>query len=325
MRIVTHAVGDGGASLTGYLLDGSQEYPNIQARPGVLVFPGGGYAFCSDREAEPIAMAYLAQGFHAFVLRYSVDAAKNTFSAALAEAEAALALLRGHAADYALDPQKIAAAGFSAGGHLAACLGAMAAEKPNALILGYPVILAQWGKDFGRALPGADAAVTPDTPPAFVFSTQADKIVPIENSLAFCTALAKAGVPFEEHIYLRGIHGVSLGIAATSGGKAENLDPDMAAWLPMSVRFLQNLWGDFSMFPPEASGADRPWIEHPVSELLQNPMAAAVLEGMIPGISQNILPGMNISLRRMAQFSQGQITEEMLRQAENQLAVVMNG
>lgn len=246
MRIITHTIGGNDAALTCYLLDNGMEYPNIQTRPAILIFPGGGYAICSDREAEPIAMAYLAHGFHAFVLRYSVDTQENTFPAAFEEAKAALAFLRSHAQEYALDAQKIAAAGFSAGGHLAACLGTMGQEKPNALILGYPVILEQWGKDFGRALPGADSAVTDKTPPAFVFSTQADKIVPIENSLAFCMALAK--VPFEQHIYLRGVHGMSLGLAATSGGKVENVDSDMASWLHMSVRFLQNLWGILPCF-----------------------------------------------------------------------------
>ena len=65
--------------------------------------------------------------------------------------------------------------------------------------------------------------------PCFVFATQADQLVPIENSLAFCTALAKAHVPFEQHIFMDGVHGSSLCTAATSGGKAESVNADMAA------------------------------------------------------------------------------------------------
>ena len=94
MKIVELPVGGGNAVLTGYLLDASQEFANITARPAVLVLPGGGYALCSDREAEPIAMAYLAQGFHAFVLRYTVGTGFDPFPSALAEAEQALETLR---------------------------------------------------------------------------------------------------------------------------------------------------------------------------------------------------------------------------------------
>ncbi|MBS6355127.1 alpha/beta hydrolase, partial [Oscillibacter sp.] len=120
MKIVELPVGGGNAVLTGYLLDASQEFANITARPAVLVLPGGGYALCSDREAEPIAMAYLAQGFHAFVLRYTVGTGFDPFPSALAEAEQALETLRSHAADWRLDPERVAAVGFSVGGHLAA-------------------------------------------------------------------------------------------------------------------------------------------------------------------------------------------------------------
>ncbi len=56
-------------TLSTYLLDASAEMPTARVRPAVLIFPGGGYRFCSDREAEPIAMAFLAAGYQAFILR----------------------------------------------------------------------------------------------------------------------------------------------------------------------------------------------------------------------------------------------------------------
>ena len=58
--------------LTAYIHDRSREMPNTDIRPAVLVFPGGGYMFCSDREADPVALAYLAEGYNTFILRYSV-------------------------------------------------------------------------------------------------------------------------------------------------------------------------------------------------------------------------------------------------------------
>lgn len=323
MRIIHESIAANKAELIAYLPDNSREMPNIKARPAVLVFPGGGYAMCSEREGEPIALAYLAHGFSAFVLHYSADAKTNAFPKAFEDAKAALHNLRENAKEYGIDPDKIAVAGFSAGGHLAACLGTMAAEKPNALVLGYPVILSQWGKNFGRELPGADEAVTKETPPTFIFATQADRIVPIENSIAFCAALARVGVSFEQHIYLDGVHGASLCTAATSGGKAEAVNEEMAAWLPMSVCFLHKLWGDFALIAEGAVSNQGKLIDTPISQLLENEKAAKMIESVIPGIRDHLMPGLSLSLRRIAQFSEGTITEQKLNAIEEQLRMIM--
>ena len=91
-------------------------------RPAVVIFPGGGYDYTSDREAEPVANAYLAAGYSAFVVRYAVGAdARHPHP--LLDAAAAVALLRARAEEFYIDPHKIAVCGFSAGGHLAAHLG----------------------------------------------------------------------------------------------------------------------------------------------------------------------------------------------------------
>ena len=58
-------------TLTTYVLDDSREMLNGGKRPAVLICPGGAYLSCSDREGEPVAMAFAAMGYHAFVLRYS--------------------------------------------------------------------------------------------------------------------------------------------------------------------------------------------------------------------------------------------------------------
>ena len=91
-------------------------------RPAVVIFPGGGYDYTSDREAEPVANAYLAAGYSAFVVRYAVGVdAKHPHP--LLDAAAALALVRARAEEFHIDPQKVAVCGFSAGGHLAAHIG----------------------------------------------------------------------------------------------------------------------------------------------------------------------------------------------------------
>lgn len=84
MKVTTHEVGEHGALLTAYVQDHSEELRDLRRRPGVLVLPGGGYLITSDREAEPVALAYLAAGFNAFVLRYAVGEDAPVLPTALA-------------------------------------------------------------------------------------------------------------------------------------------------------------------------------------------------------------------------------------------------
>jgi acetyl esterase/lipase len=70
------------------------------------------------------------------------------------------------------------------------------------------------------ALLSNEEQVTKETPPTFLVHTVADTAVPYENSLLFATALRKAGVPHELHIYEQGRHGFGL---------AEK-DPILSGW-----------------------------------------------------------------------------------------------
>ena len=142
-------------------------------RPAVVICPGGGYAFCSEREAEPIALRFLTEGFNAFVVWYRVGsmpgdqrrdheaadwyqkAAEHVFPLPQHDAAAAIAYVRANAEALHTDPDKIAILGFSAGGHLAASVSGLWhrdeiwAElglapqdvRPNAAVLCYPVIV----------------------------------------------------------------------------------------------------------------------------------------------------------------------------------------
>lgn len=229
-----------GAALDAYILKTSKEMPNMTKRPAILVIPGGGYKVVSDREGEPVAMPFIAQGYNAFVLTYSVGKGNATFPKPLEEAELALELIRKNAEKWNIIPDKIAAIGFSAGGHLAAALSTMGRVRPNALILGYPCILAWDSPVLAEPIISLDDKVTKDTPPTFIVSSASDKLVPIENSLRFADALNKAGVSFEMHIFAKGYHGFSIANEAVFADKnALEENAHTAEWVPMCITWLK--------------------------------------------------------------------------------------
>ncbi len=268
--------GDGRVTLTAYLHEYKEELPIWKRRPAVVVCPGGGYSGCSAREGEPVVLSFLAAGFHALLLHYSLGD-KAAFPQPLLDLSQAMALCRAHAEEWGVIPDQIAVCGFSAGGHLAASLGVHwnrpeiqekagvsgQANRPNALILGYPVITTSWMDHDGciprlaghmdekeaRRLLNCQDHVGPHTPPAFIFHTYEDNCVPVEDSLAMASAMAAADVPFELHIFQRGVHGLGLGTHLTSNGWAGHDEPDFAQWMPLSVKWLWNLFGRPALEP----------------------------------------------------------------------------
>lgn len=202
-------------------------------RPGMLVMPGGGYGMRSDREKETVALAFLAKGYCAFTLDYSV---RTPYPVPLLEAAMAMVYLRVNAEKYHLDREHLAAVGFSAGGHLAGMLGILHSEReiaerlkervkdvrPDAVVLAYPVVTMGEGTHEGTRdiITGGDEEllqrlslekrVTPSAAPAFLWHTVEDDCVPAENSMMLAAAYRKAGVPFALHIFEHGHHGMSL-------------------------------------------------------------------------------------------------------------------
>ncbi len=244
MKVFDCTLEPNGAKLSCYVQDLSPEMPTADIRPAMLVFPGGGYYFCSDREAEPIALAYLAEGFNAFVLRYSAGA-DVPWERSYEDAQAALRYVRENARELHIDPDRIGVIGFSAGGHLASAMGTVAEDKVNAMILGYPCILKEVGRRLKKQIPGTNQFVSAETPPAFLFATSDDAVVPIRHSLRFAAAMAEKKRYFEMHIYPTGEHGFSLGRASEAGTNQAMVNPDAQAWFPASVRFLRHVFGDF--------------------------------------------------------------------------------
>ncbi|MFC5528213.1 alpha/beta hydrolase [Cohnella yongneupensis] len=250
------------ATLTLYLHNITKELGD-QARPAILVIPGGGYEFVSEREAEPVAIAFYNAGYQVGILRYSIkEEARNMQP--MAEALTAIKLLRENAEEWLIAPDKIVTCGFSAGGHLAASCGTMWNEpalmeklgytddryKPNAMILCYPVISSGEFAHRGSftAISGShendavaeffslDKRVNGETPPTFLWHTEDDSVVPIENALLLIGALRKHKVSFECHIFNKGHHGLSM-----CNEEVNSPHPHAAHWFPLCVEWLGSI------------------------------------------------------------------------------------
>ena len=256
------------ARLYTYILDNFEEIDSNRTRPLVLICPGGGYEFTSDREAEAVAVQYIARGFHACVLRYSVAPAE--FPQSLCELAWSVAYLREHAKEYGIKPDKIIVSGFSAGGHLAASLGVFWKKdfiaqtlgvtsdmvKPNGMILSYPVITSGefahtgsfeclLGEDYNdldkRKEQSLEFQVSKDTPTTFLWHTVTDDCVPVENSLLFFNALRKLEIPVEMHLYPVGGHGLSLANEETSHEDGGCVQKECQSWMELACKWMQNI------------------------------------------------------------------------------------
>jgi len=288
MRTFTHKLSNDGSTLTAYVHDLSKEMPNVDIRPAILVIPGGAYMFCSDREADPVALAYLAEGYNTFILRYSVGVgipATNAFD----DAEEAMSYLYANAGELNIAKEKIAVIGFSAGGHLAAWLSTYGTVKPAATILGYACILPEIGNLLGKELPDLCGKVNAATPPAFIFTTRNDPVVPVRHSLMYARALDVTNVPFEMHIFGDGAHGLSLAKTFTASGKASMVNADMAQWFDLSLNWLKGVLGDYQVreedpkINDEALGPDSP-----LGALMGNDKTRAAVLEVLPQISDII-------------------------------------
>lgn len=227
-------------SLIGYLQQVGGEF-SVARRPAMIVFPGGGYHYLSDREADPVALAYSRAGYQTFILRYTLRD-KGGWPCPLQDYEDAMALVRQHADEWAVDVNKISVVGFSAGGHLAACAATIAKTKPAAAILIYPVILKEIADLCQKDLPLPNQLVTPDTSPCFIATASDDQTAVVDNALMMSLALAQNKVPFESHVYSFGDHGFSTGenwlLLKPACGRVHN-------WVDDSLQWLNEQLGDF--------------------------------------------------------------------------------
>lgn len=224
----------------------------------VVIAPGGGYQRLSmNLEGREPANYFNALGMAAFVLRYRLGP-RYHHPIELGDVQRAIRTVRARAAEWHLAADRIGIMGFSAGGHLASTAStrfdagsASAADpidrvssRPDFAVLGYPVItfVEPWTHQGSKTnllgdTPDAalarslsnDTQVTAATPPTFIYHTNADTVVPVENSIHYFLALRKAGVPVELHVFKEGRHGTGLGLS----------DPALAEWPTLLINWLR--------------------------------------------------------------------------------------
>lgn len=221
-------------TLTAYLPD-----PAKATGAAIVVFPGGGYGGLAPHEGAGYAEFFAENGIAAIVLKYRLGTSGYRHPAMLNDAARAVRLTRTKADEWKIDPKRVGIIGSSAGGHLASTLVThfdagkadatdpieRQSSRPDLGILCYPVIsmgpITHAGSKKNLLGDNPDPAlvellsnekqVTKDTPPCFIWHTWEDKAVKVENALEFASALQKAGVPFDLHVYQKGAHGIGLG------------------------------------------------------------------------------------------------------------------
>jgi acetyl esterase/lipase len=322
----------------------------------VVVAPGGAYlGLAANLEGRQVADWFAARGVTAFVLKYRLG--KNyLYPTPLVDARRAIRLVRARAAEFGVAPDRIGMMGFSAGGHLTAAAGTMfepgnaassdrverVSSRPDFIILGYPWLNAMktdqkalsYCSALGLATPqcaafeqyAPDQHVKRDTPPAFIYHTTDDELVPVDTSVTFYRALAAAGVPAEMHLFRTGKHGSGLGL----GDAALDLWPTLLeAWLrgrgllttdAALVAERQRL-----MSPPAPRAPGAPFsVDLSIRDLVTNPAAKAVLLKHLGAeyVRQIEEQGPGLRLRGLALFDPDHLDAETLDAIERDLGTV---
>ncbi len=221
-------------TITPYLLG---PLPDGKGRPCMIICPGGAYVSLTTHEGDFYAHWLNELGTSAFVLKYRLGPYGYRHPTMLNDAARAVRLVRAHAQEYGIDPQRVGIIGSSAGGHLASTLLThfsgpnpqaqdpvdRPSDRPDVGVLLYPVITMDshslsrenlLGKNPSKELLDLlsnEKQVRDDTPSTFLVHSVLDKVVPARNSLLFAEALNAHGVPFELHLYSFESHGFGLG------------------------------------------------------------------------------------------------------------------
>jgi acetyl esterase/lipase len=364
LGIATFPLWDGDAP--GALGKGQADVPTLtifRPHPGsgngaaVIVAPGGAYlGLAANLEGRQVADWFTSRGVAAFVLKYRLGR-NYLYPIPLSDAQRAVRLVRSRAKEFGIAPDRVGMMGFSAGGHLTATVGTMfdgghadandtverASSRPDFIILGYPWLNAmkpdQKGvisycsvlkiepencKFFEQYSP--EQHVSAQTPPAFIYHTSDDELVPVDVIFPFYHSLRMAGVPAEMHIFAKGKHGSGLGL----GDATLDLWPMLLeSWLrarglltpdPAVVAEAQKA----SLPPAPRKQGARFSVDQPVGELLANADTRAVLINHLGKEFVENIPDFahQLSLRQVSQFDPDSLNGAKLQAVERDLAKV---
>ena len=236
--------------------------------PLIVLSPGGYFTHYSLKEIEPLALAYMNQGYEVAVVYYQlVDGEHPVYPAAALSVIKTLQYFKENAALYSVSANQIVTAGFSAGGHVASAVNAMLLDEgmqqvfaldpanalPAATILGYPFIdIEQLSFELTpeqqKAIPSevlfhnTAAGVTKQTPPTFVFHAVGDPVVPVSNGISYFNALQANGVVSEAHFFNGKVHGFATAKPRIGeSGNAQLVDQHLAHWLRLSTEWLSQV------------------------------------------------------------------------------------
>ena len=236
-------------NLRPYLIDDGNVHPCM------LVLPGGGYAVVVPPEGELVAKRFNELGYSCFVMTYTTNQLLRVpvMDQAMKDLARAIRFVRKNASGYKIDPDRLFVCGFSAAGHVCASVCDYWDEisdpdpeydavscRPDAAVLSYPVITSgeYAHQDSFRFLLGADIYdrddeeasslldryslekhVRPSNPPCFIWQTETDDLVPVQNSYLYAAALKANGVRYEHKTFPRGFHGLSIPTEDWAKGK----------------------------------------------------------------------------------------------------------
>ena len=261
---------DGRVNLVTYLHEKICNGKELPKKPAIIILPGGAYAFLSDTEAEPVALTFMEEGYQAFVLNYSVGE-YSEFPNPLDDVSRAIWMIREHAEEWGVDADAIVLMGFSAGSGIAALSATQwntpglaerlhipeGGNKPNAVVLGYggnltedffdkvEIIPDNLGKIVHDKTPQLNYVnyVGPHVPPLFIWHCRGDKLVPSEAPAYMALAMEKYRLPYEMHVFQFGAHGISVANQLTPTVAKEFRDSSAAMWVPLCVRWMEQLFG----------------------------------------------------------------------------------
>ena len=233
-----------------------------ETRDAILVIPGGGYqTVCTEAEGEPIALEFVNRGYNAFVLQYRTGK-DIVFPMHMQDAASAMIYIRKNAERFKINPKRVFAIGFSAGGHLCGCISTMfmcdemkelfgeeyKLIRPTGSILSYPVTTLNADNhvsSFAYLTGKAEEDITeedknkfslekwigPDIAPIYIWHTRTDALVDVKGTILFIDTLAKANAYYMASIFPYGPHSSDVTFA----------EPSAHAWRDLSEMWLRSL------------------------------------------------------------------------------------